>query len=96
MRYEGRSPINDVVRAVVVGAAMIPPALLVACSGGDAKPPEVPLPPDPNGDPRIQQVAGDPDAGVMSKDAGAPDPSVVRPRGGDGNGHPTRGFRGHV
>lgn len=77
---------KDVMRAVVVGAAMIPPATLAACSGAPATPPPVPIPPDPN-DPK-----------VAVDDAGAPPNEVVRPRTPDPASStrqmPTRGFRG--
>ncbi|HEY1953980.1 MAG TPA: hypothetical protein VGH28_00160 [Polyangiaceae bacterium] len=106
MSYEGRSPINDVVRSVVMGAAMISPALLAACRGESAATP----PPDP---------LPEPTATVASLDAGGPAPTsepsataqptvtaeptappttVVRPRPTTSPTHnmPTRGFAGAV
>ena len=106
MSYEGRSPINDVVRSVVMGAAMISPAALAACRGESTVTP----PPDP-----LPQ----PSATVASLDAGempttptastaptvtaeptvtAPPTTVVRPRPTTSPTHnmPTRGFAGAV
>jgi hypothetical protein len=82
MSYQGRSPIKDVVRSVVMGAAMVSPALLEACGGS---PPTPPVPPDGNGN--TLNVAG-------GADAGAPPNEVVRPRGPTGGSMPTRGFSG--
>ncbi len=67
MSYEGRSPMKDVARSVVLGAAMISPALLEACRN-DGAPPLVPVP----------TVGADDDAGGMllavGADAAAGDP----------------------
>ena len=43
MSYEGRSPIKDVMRSVVLGAGMISPALIEACATNT--PTATPLPP---------------------------------------------------
>jgi hypothetical protein len=43
MGYQGRSPINDVVRSVM-SAAMLSPAMLVACSGQKNNPDPKPEP----------------------------------------------------
>ena len=110
MSYEGRSPINDVVRSVVMGAAMISPAALAACRGESAATP----PPDPLPQPSATVAsldAGDttPTASVTpsateepiaTATATAPPTTVVRPRPtsgvGPGNHMPTRGFAGAV
>lgn len=96
MPYEGRSPLKDVARSVVIGAAMIPASMLAGCSrhtavtsppgtgsgsGTDGTPPTmIPTPPAPV------------DAGVDV----APPPDVVRPRADATpvNMMPTRGFAG--
>lgn len=81
MSFQGRSPINDVVRSVVLGAAMITPVALQGCAGANPEPPKPPK--------------TDPEVTVTELDGGVPDPSVVRPRGPkDPTNMPTRGFSG--
>ena len=108
MGYEGRSPLNDVVRSVVMGAAMISPGVLAACRGQGAKTP----PPDPLPDPSATTAsldAGDttPTAStaptttaepVVTADPTAPPTATVRPRptSSPTQNMPTRGFAGAV
>lgn len=91
MSYQGRSPIKDVVRSVVMGAGMISPALLEACASSTPNPP----PPIPLVDP-LADVDGGAEGGAASV-ATAPPTEVVRPRTAPtGNNMPTRGFAGAV
>ena len=90
MSYEGRTPIRDVIRSVVLGAAMVSPAALEACT----KEPQ-PKPPEP--DPLPSTTA----TGTATATATQPDEPVVsgasqRPRGKSDGGPmiPTRGFSG--
>jgi hypothetical protein len=93
--YQGRSPLKDVVRSVVMGATMILPALLESCSR--TQPPPTP-PPDPvvaQPDAGSAQIAVSPDASapptnVVSPDASAPPTDVVRP---DASAPPTNVVR---
>lgn len=80
MAYQGRSPIKDVVRSVVMGAAMLSPAALEACSGSQV--PQPPKPPDPSAD-----------GGVAAPDNTVVRP---RTDPTNGPSMPTRGFAGAV
>lgn len=98
MAYEGRSPIKDVVRSVVMGAAMVSPALLAQCTEHPATTPPVPV--DPTAMPTS---TGIPSAavsanlsGTPSASASAPPNEVVRPRSLPTGQMPTRGFAGAV
>lgn len=87
--YQGRSPLKDVVRSVVMGATMITPAVMEGCSRTQQPPPNPP--PDTNApDASTAQIA------VSPQDAAAPPPAVVRPRVPENNVNtmPTRGFAG--
>lgn len=86
--YQGRSPLNDVVRSVVVGATMISPAVLEGCSRSQQPPVTPPPPPIQTSDAGALQIA--------AQDAAAPPPQVVRPRAPENTGNmmPTRGFAG--
>lgn len=98
MSFSGRSPFKDVVRSVVMSAAMISPAALEACA-------EAP-PPPAKPDPLAVTIASAPDAGSVATNtpdvsiadggAPAPDDSVVRPRTPVGGSPqlPSRGFVG--
>ncbi|HEY1696645.1 MAG TPA: hypothetical protein VGG39_31000 [Polyangiaceae bacterium] len=98
MAYEGRSPIKDVVRSVVMGAAMISPALLAHCTEHPATTPPIPL--DPTGAPTsggIPSAAVSANvAGTTTSTASAPPNDVVRPRTAPTGQMPTRGFAGAV
>ena len=89
MEFQGRSPLKDVARSVLMGAAMIPAAALAACSRNEA----TPTPADPNSSGGWQNSVADPNA----PDAA---PATARPRtpptppGGTGASMPTRGFAG--
>ncbi len=102
MDYQGRSPLKDITRSVIMGAAMIPAAMLAGCSR--QRPPENPAPTGGNvavGDAGAMPViampvepGSPPDVVVL-----APPPEVVRPRvpiGGTSGSMPTRGFAGAV
>jgi hypothetical protein len=95
MSFRGRSPINDVVRSVVMSAAMVSPALLASCASSPAV---TTAPTSPNG-PNDQAAVASTGATVASATA-APEPSapptdVVRPRDIDGGPRmPLRGFSG--
>lgn len=82
MSFEGRSPLKDVVRSVLLGAAMISPVVLTMCKNEGAPPvsPEGPA----------QTAAAD-----ANDAAAAPPTATVRPRL-DPNAPqtPTRGFSG--
>ena len=82
MSYQGRSPIKDVMRSVVLGAGMISPALIEACATNT--PTTTPLPP----------TSGTAVASTPPVDS-APPTEVVRPRPNPtGTNMPTRGFSG--
>lgn len=83
MHYQGRSPINDVVRSVVLGAAMIPPLVLAGCTGGKSGTAETPPQPEAS-----------PSGSAAAPEASAPPTQVVRPRSTNGGSMPTRGFSG--
>ena len=62
MSYSGRSPFNDVVRSVLIGAAMVTPAALMACAQNPAPPPanpDVPLPVATGGERRTERADRD-------------------------------------
>lgn len=86
MSFAGRSPLNDVVRSVLVGAAMITPAMLAACQKeGAPPPPRVPAPGEESATPvASESVAAPPTASVRPRE----DPSVTVPK------MPVRGFSG--
>lgn len=110
MGYQGRSPLNDVTRSVVLGAAMIAPALLEQCTRGT--PDDTPNTNGSGGSTNVAFTAGnDADAGAGggttsqttsttttsgTTDPQAPPPGVVRPRQPENppNAMPTRGFAG--
>ncbi|MEO7110370.1 MAG: hypothetical protein ABI183_08045 [Polyangiaceae bacterium] len=101
MSFSGRSPFNDVVRSVIIGAAMITPAALLACAESPPPPanPDAPLPIATGGsDVPPTPTATAPDAYASINDAGTPAPpdSAVRPRTPPGTPPqmPTRGFSG--
>jgi hypothetical protein len=98
MSYQGRSPINDVVRSVVMSAAMISPTLLAACGGQAEKPPTPPEPlPNVDRDATATADPTTPDSGATPVATAAPSDDVVRPRPtptGTGRMMPTRGFAG--
>jgi hypothetical protein len=100
MSYGGRSPFNDVVRSVLIGAAMITPAAMIACA-------ENPPPPPTNQDQPLAVATGGSDTPIATAPTGdafasindastpAPPDSVVRPRTPPGQQNfPTRGFSG--
>jgi hypothetical protein len=104
MSYSGRSPFNDVVRSVLIGAAMITPAAMVACA---ENPPPVtanqdqPLPIATGGSdaptsPTATASTDDQSASINDASTPAPPDTVVRPRAPVGTPHqlPTRGFSG--
>lgn len=96
MAYEGRSPIKDVVRSVVMGAAMISPALLAQCTEHPTTPP---IPLDPTGAPPptgIPSAATSANVATPPPTASAPPNEVVRPRTPPNGQMPTRGFSGAV
>ncbi len=109
MSYEGRSPIKDVVRSVVMSAAMVSPGLLAACAGPQTANP-IPVPLDPLGGPDAGGTTGlDPnsvDAAAGTNPIAvdptspptvptAPPTATVRPRTPPtGTQMPTRGFAG--
>ncbi|MGH7280892.1 MAG: hypothetical protein ACRELY_05160, partial [Polyangiaceae bacterium] len=93
---------NDVVRSVLLGAAMISPAALIACAQNpppaDATTVDVP-PPMETSAPDPTPVASTTATPVATSDpygnTPAPDSSVVRPRTPNGtNQMPMRGFSG--
>jgi hypothetical protein len=93
MSYQGRSPLKDVVRSVVMGAAMISPALLAACGGAApvTTAPTMAEPPAATG--AVATVAIEPS--TPPPEPSAPPNDVVRPRDSDGGTTmPTRGFCG--
>ncbi len=98
MSYEGRSPCNDVMRSVVMGAAMLSPALLEACSGSQPENlPPTSTPPDPTTAPSTAATGAPSMAVATAWPSGQPVTTHAseRPRGnGDPTSHPTRGFRG--
>jgi hypothetical protein len=110
MSYEGRSPIKDVVRSVVMSAAMVSPGLLAACAGPQTGNP-IPVPLDPLGGADGGTSGADPnglDAATGSSPIAvdptspptvptAPPTATVRPRTPPtGTQMPTRGFAGAV
>jgi hypothetical protein len=103
MNFSGRSPFNDVVRSVIIGAAMISPAAMVACAESPPPPPanpDAPLPVATGGsDVPVAPTATAPTGGAYASinDSGTPAPpdTVVRPRTPPGQQNfPTRGFSG--
>ena len=98
MSYQGRSPLKDVVRSVVMSAAMISPALLAACGGATPVTTAPTLPVDPNATTAaVATAAPDPTAPPTEEatEPNAPPNDVVRPRDSDGGAKmPTRGFSG--
>jgi hypothetical protein len=91
MSYQGRSPLKDVARSVVIGAGMISPALLQHCATPSGRPPEIPLDGTASTTPTgtTMAVASTPPA------ESAPPNDVVRPRPSPtGTQMPTRGFAG--
>jgi hypothetical protein len=100
MDYQGRSPLKDITRSVIMGAAMIPAAVLAGCSR-NARPQGN----DPNStggsDNTVTMTPGDAGTNAIVQ---APPPDVVRPRTPpvDPNANnnvrqmPTRGFAGAV
>lgn len=89
MDYQGRSPLKDVARSVVIGAAMVPAAMLSSCSRNHGT--------QPNNATMTPNAIVPPDAGALAPPVVlAPPPDVVRPRApeGTGNAMPTRGFAG--
>jgi hypothetical protein len=94
MDFQGRSPLKDITRSVVLGAAMVPAALLTECANNPQTPPE------PHG------AGSSGGAGLVATQADggtAPPPEVVRPRQPettddepDHDRMPTRGFAGAV
>jgi hypothetical protein len=103
MSFDGRSPLKDVIRSVVLGAAMISPVALMACKNEVTPPPVTPDPTVdvPTNTPPIASTApvatADPPDAAPIIDA-APATSVVRPRWdpttGASKNMPTRGFSG--
>jgi hypothetical protein len=94
MSYEGRTPIRDVIRSVVLGAAMVSPAALEACTKDQPQP----KPPEPDPLPSTTATGT---AATATATATQPDEPVVsgasqRPRGKSDGGPmiPTRGFSG--
>ncbi len=95
MSYQGRSPFKDVVRSVVMSAAMISPALLASCasSGPATTAPTAPVDPAAGGT-ATATVAAEPSA-TATTEPSAPPTALVRPRDLDGGPRmPTRGFSG--
>jgi hypothetical protein len=95
MSYSGRSPFKDVVRSVLLGAAMISPAVLAACAGAPT-PPANPEPltvylPDAGA-----VTSNTPDVAIADSGVPAPPDSAVRPRTPVGTPPqmPMRGFSG--
>ena len=90
MSYEGRSPCKDVMRAVVMSAAMVSAATLEACSSTSS--PEVPTVNLPEPEPTAVST----EAPTSAPSVATPEPSAsaVRPRGNDTPSMPTRGFSG--
>ncbi len=93
--FQGRSPLKDITRSVIMGAAMLPAAVLASCSR-----PSHTQTPDPTGtggnDNTATMTPGDAGANPVIQ---APPPEVVRPRvqpdaGGAIRNMPTRGFAG--
>jgi hypothetical protein len=93
MSYQGRSPLKDVVRSVVMSAAMISPALLAACGGATPVTTAPTLPVDPNATATAVATTAPPTE--EATEPNAPPNDVVRPRDSDGGAKmPTRGFSG--
>jgi hypothetical protein len=85
MDYQGRSPLKDITRSVIMGAAMIPAAVLAGCSR-QARPQSPDSNPPVGNDNTVTMTPGD--AGINPV-IQAPPPELVRPRtppGGTGGG----------
>ncbi len=100
MSYEGRSPLKDVVRSVLLGAAMITPVALAACQN-EVAPPATPDTVTVVTPPTMADAASAPiTIATDAPDAAdaAPPTEIVRPRwdptSAASKNMPSRGFSG--